>query len=129
MDLKKHIVYFLLAIFVLVRVEPVFPLLKAIPALTHNIAINITSLCTGTKTVKVLDNVKLDDQGDDNTKAAKKEGEKEAAKSVKEEVKMLLHNHADTLTFYTASNRTLFHLSLSGKVRNHVNDIFRPPLV
>ncbi|RKR80237.1 hypothetical protein BDD43_0333 [Mucilaginibacter gracilis] len=122
-------VYFLLAVFMMARVEPAFPYLKTIPKVTHNIITNLTSLCTGAQKVNILADVAIDDQDGDNNKEAEKEGEKEVAKSIKEECKMLLYNHSLDLISQASSNRTLFHLYLSGKERTHVNEVFRPPLV
>lgn len=122
-------VYFLLVAFSLARVEPVFPYLKAIPKLTRNIVANISSLCKGSEKVSILADIDLDDQDDQSNKEAEKEGEKEVAKSVKEECKMLMNDHALALVLTQSYNLTLFHLYLSGKERDHVNEVFRPPLV
>jgi len=129
MGTKKYMVYFLLFAFFMARVEPVFPYLKAVPKLTHNIITNLTSLCTGSQKVNLLTDVAIDDQDDQNNKEAEKESEKEVGKSVKEECKMLLHDHAAEIVLNQSATRTLFHLYLSGKERTHVNEVFRPPLV
>src|SRR6187402_3223021 len=102
MGIKKYMVYFLLAAFLMARVEPVFPYLKAVPKLTRNIVANITSFCKGTEKVNILADIDLDDQDDQNNKEAEKESEKEIAKSAKEECKMLMNDHALALIF-TAS--------------------------
>ncbi|MEO6524691.1 MAG: hypothetical protein ABIN91_23605 [Mucilaginibacter sp.] len=129
MSIKKYMVYFLLFAFFMARVEPVFPYLKAVPKVTHNLITNITSFCTGSDKVNLMADVAIDDQDDQNNKEAEKEGEKEFGKSVKEECKMLLHDHVAHLIFSANSIQTLFHLYQSGKERTHVNEVFRPPLV
>lgn len=129
MRTKKYMVYFLLFAFFMARVEPVFPYLKALPKVTRNLVSNITSFCTGTEKVGLLADVDLNDQGDQSNKEAEKESEKEAGKSVKEECKMLPHDHVVDLIFSANCTQTMFHLYLSGKERTHVNEVFRPPLV
>ena len=119
----------MLAVFSMARIEPVLPYFKALPKLTHNIITNLVSLYTGSEKVNILADLAIDDQDNDGNKEAEKEGEKEIGKSAKEECKMLLHDHSLTLVFNENSNRTLFHLYLSGKERTHVNEVFRPPLV
>lgn len=122
-------VYFLLAVFLMARVEPVLPYLKVVPKITHNLLTNLKAFCTGTQKVKLLADVAIDDTNDDNNKEAEKEGEKEVGKSVKEECKMLLYNYSLALADSQGTIRTQFQLYLSGKVRNHINKVFRPPLV
>lgn len=122
-------VYFLLFAFLIARVEPVFPYLKALPKVTHNLITSITSLCTGSERISLLAGIDIDDQDDQDNKEAEKESEKEAGKSVKDECKMLLHDHVTDLIFTASTIQTLFHLYLSGKERTHVNEVFRPPLV
>lgn len=122
-------VYFLLVAFLMARVEPVFPCLNALPKITCNIVANLTSIYTGADKVNILADVDLNDQDNQDSKDAEKEGEKEVGKTIKEECKMLLHDHLADLIFTASSNKTLFHLYLSGKERDHVNEVFRPPLV
>lgn len=129
MSIKKCMVYFLLFAFLMARVEPVFPYLKTLPKVTHNLVKNITSFCTGAEKVNLLADVEVNDQDDQNNKEAEKESEKEVGKSVKEECKMLLQSHVTDLIFTASTTQTLFHLYLSGKERTHVNEVFRPPLV
>lgn len=129
MGFKKYTVFFLLSIFLMARVEPVFPYLKALPQLTHNVISHLSSLCTGSAEVNILADIDIEDQDNADSKDDEKEGEKEVAKSIKEECKMLLHDYTALLIFNESSNRTLFHLFLSGKERTHVNEVFRPPLV
>jgi len=128
MGAKKYMVYFLLVAFLMARVEPVFPYLKSLPKITRNLISNITALCTGSDKVNILADVDLNDD-DQDSKDAEKEGEKEACKTIKEEFKMLLHDHTADLIFTAAINKTQFHIYLSGKARDHVNKVFRPPLV
>jgi hypothetical protein len=129
MSAKKYMVYLLLFAFLMARVEPVFPYLKAVPKVTRNLITNVTSFCTGSDKVSLLSDIDIDDQDDQNNKEAEKESEKEVGKSVKEECKMLPNDHVADLIFSANSTQTLFHLYLSGKERTHVNEVFRPPLV
>ncbi|EHQ28547.1 hypothetical protein [Mucilaginibacter paludis] len=129
MGYKKYTVFFLLSVFLMARVEPVFPYLKTLPQLTHNIISHLSALYTGSTEVNILANIDIEDQDNTDTKDDEKETEKEVTKSIKEECKMLLHDYTALLIFNQSSNRTLFHLYLSGKERTHVNEVFRPPLV
>ena len=133
MNLKKYTVFFLLAVFLIARVEPVFPYLKVLPQLTQNLVVNFTSFCTGTQPTNVLADIDIQDDDeedeDDSTKSDDKECEKEVGKSIKEECKMLLYDSIASAIFNQNTQRTLFHLYLSGKERIHTNEVFRPPLV
>ena len=117
-------VFFLLTVFLTAKVEPVLPYLKVLPQLANNL---IKSLFSGD--VKVLAGVNIEDQDDQDNKTDDKEGEKEVGKSIKEECKMLLHDDMVSILFCHSTDSTVFHLYQSGKIRTHVNAVFRPPLV
>jgi hypothetical protein len=129
MRFKKNIVYCFLAIFLIAKVEPVFPYLSQMPQLVQNLIYNMSAFYNGNEHVDVFADIEVDSSDDASSKSEEKEGEKEGAKSAKEECKMLLHSYTTALILNQSSDRTLFHLHHSGKERNHVNEVFRPPLV
>jgi hypothetical protein len=129
MQLKKGIVFLLLGVFLMAKLEPVFPYLKKIPAVTQNLVHNVTVLCKGNGQMNNMADNEPAESGSADAKDTEKEAEKEADKSVKEESKMLLKAHTFAAIFHTDANRTLFHLYVFGKTRNHIDEVFRPPLV
>jgi hypothetical protein len=129
MRLKKGIVFLLLGVFLMARMEPVFPYLKQLPKVTQALMHNVTVLCNGSGQMNSLADNDPADNDSSSTKDSEKEAEKEADKSVKEESKMLVNHHAVAAIFHTDANRTLFHLYVFGKTRNHIDEVFRPPLV
>ena len=129
MRFKKNIVFCFLAIFLIAKVEPVFPYVKQLPQLVQNLIYDMSAFYNGNAHIDVFADIEVGDMENTDSKSEEKEGEKEATKSVKEECKMLLHNHAADVVLNQSATRTLFHLYLSGKERTHVNEVFRPPLV
>jgi hypothetical protein len=129
MRIKKGIVFLLLGVFLMAKMEPVFPYLKQLPKVTHNLIRNITVLCNGNGQWNTLADNDPAEADNNAAKDAEKEAEKEADKSVKEESKIVLKQTDFAAIFHTDSNRTLFHLYVFGKTRNHIDEVFRPPLV
>lgn len=129
MRTKKGVVFLLLGVFLMAKLEPVFPYLKHIPAVTQNLIHNVTVLCNGNGQMNNLADTDPAESDSNNAKDSEKEAEKEADKSVKEESKLLFRQHNYAGIFHTDANRTLFHLYVFGKTRDHVDEIFRPPLV
>lgn len=129
MRLKRNIVFCLLAIFMIAKLEPVFPYLKQIPQFTQNLIFSMSAFYNGAEHTDVFAGIEVDGPDADDNKDGEKDAEKEASKTAKEECKVILHDYSLAVIFNANSARTLFHLYASGKERNHVNEVFRPPLV
>src|SRR5882757_997728 len=97
MRFKKHIVFCFLAIFLVAKVEPVFPYLKQLPQLVQNLIYDMSAFYNGNAHIDVFADIEVNSTDDTNNKSEEKEGEKEGTKSVKEECKMLLHNYTTVL--------------------------------
>ena len=64
----------------------------------------------------------------DDKEDAENDTEKDFGKSLIDYHKMILNNTTDVV-FQNCESKPMFHLYQSGKVRNHVNEVFRPPLI
>ncbi|MBW4888846.1 hypothetical protein KXQ82_03940 [Mucilaginibacter sp. HMF5004] len=111
------------------KVVPAFPFVKQLPQITQNLFHNFSMIYSGGEPVGLLADTNPAETETSDTKDTEKDVEKEADKSFKEECKMLPHESMISAIFNTDANRTLFHLYVFGKTRNHVDEIFRPPLV
>ena len=129
MRLKKGIAFLLIGVIMMARLQPVFPYLKQIPQIAQNLVHNVSVLYNGGKHVNLLADTNPADTDASDSKDNEKESEKEADKSFKEECKILPAPNLFTAICHTSANRTLFHLYVFGKTRNHIDEVFRPPLV
>jgi len=125
MSIKKGMVFLFVALFIAARILPVLPSLKALSGATHQL------LSHHIPVLACADQHGADqDTGDDNDDKdnADKEVEKDLSKSVIDYHNWMLNN--DMAAMYESNAvKALFHRYRPGKVRDHVNEVFRPPLV
>ena len=126
MSIKKGMAFVFIALFLLARIQPAMPSFKALSKATHQfISHNISFFACADQHSSDQDTG--DDENDDKD-SAEKDAEKDFGKSLIDYHKMILNNTV-AIVFENSSSKTLFHLYQTGKVRDHVNEVFRPPLV
>jgi hypothetical protein len=124
MALKKIIGFVLLVVFLTAKLGPLFPYLKQLPQVTKNLVANISAIITDGSPVDLLAHTEPCSAGINDDKTDEKEG----IKSSKEECEMATQLSISFASISSGSTRTLFLLYVTGKLRNHVNEVFRPPL-
>jgi len=126
MGIKKGMVYLFVALFIAARILPALSSLKALSGATHQL------LSHSIPVLVCADQHSADqdtgDNSNDDKDNAEKDMEKDFSKSVIDLHKMLLDNSL-SIVYQNNTEETLFHLYRWGKVRDHVNEVFRPPLV
>jgi len=126
MGIKKGIVYLFVALFIAARILPAIPSLKAISGATHQlISHHIQVLACADQ--HSADQDTGDDSNDDKDNIDK-DIEKDISKSFIDYHNGMLDNHMAAI-YESNAVKVLFHHYRPGKVRDHVNEVFRPPLV
>lgn len=125
MSIKKGMAFLFIALFLLARIQPAMPSFKALSSAAHQLLSNNISFFSS---ASEQDQDTGDDKDKDDKDGVEKDTEKDFGKSVIDYHKMVFDNTM-AVVFENSSSKTLFHLYQSGKVRNHVNKVFRPPLV
>lgn len=126
MGIKKGMVYLFVALFVAARILPALPSLKALSGVAHQLISHPMPVLLSADQHSA-DQDTGDDDNDDKDNADK-DFEKDFSKSVIDYHTMLLDNSL-AIVYQNNAEETLFHLYRWGKVRDHVNEVFRPPLV
>ncbi|WP_448700285.1 hypothetical protein ACFGVR_00270 [Mucilaginibacter sp. AW1-3] len=115
-----------IAAFLLARVQPALPSFKALSNATHQLLSHNLPLFVADDHAH-SDQDTGDDKNDEKDNAEKEFSEKEFSKSFIDYHKLAL-NHMAAI-YESNSVRALFHHYRPGKGRDHVNEVFRPPLV
>lgn len=120
--------FLFIALFLLARIQPALPSFKALSSAAHQLISHNISFFSAADGHSDCGQDTGDTEDNDDKDGAEKDTEKDFSKSFMDYHKMVLHNTM-AIVFENGSSKTLFHLYRSGKVRNHVNEVFRPPLV
>jgi hypothetical protein len=128
MSIKKGMAFVFIALFLLARIQPVMPSFKALSSATHQLISHNISFFSVTDEHSDSGQDTGDTEDKDSKDGAEKDTDKDFGKSLIDYHKMILNNTI-AVVFENGSKKTLFHLYRSGKVRNHINEVFRPPLV
>lgn len=116
-----------IALFLLARVQPALPSFKALSSATHQLISHHISFFSAA-CEHADPNQDTGDDKDDDKDNADKDSEKEFSKSFMDYHKIVLDNTLAVI-YENESVKALFHHYRPGKVRDHVNEVFRPPLV
>ena len=125
MGIKKGMVFLFVALFIAARILPALPSLKTLSGAAQLISHPMPVLLSADQ--HSADQDTGDDDTDDKDNVDK-DIEKDFGKSVIDYHTMLLDSSL-AIVYQNNTQETLFLLYRWGKVRDHVNEVFRPPLV
>lgn len=127
MGIKKVMAFVFIALFLLARVQPAMPSLKTLSSATHQfLSHNISFFSVADEHSDSGQDA--GDEKNDEKDNAEKDSEKEFSKSFIDYHKLVLNNNMAAI-YESNTVKALFHHYRPGKVRDHVNEVFRPPLV
>ncbi|OCX51752.1 hypothetical protein BEL04_17215 [Mucilaginibacter sp. PPCGB 2223] len=126
MGIKTGMAFLFIALFLMARVQPAMPSFKALSGATHQL-ISHDLPFFACSDQHGSDQDTGDDVNDDKDNADK-DIEKDFSKSFIDYHNIMPDNHMAAI-YESNAVKALFHHYRPGKVRDHVNEVFRPPLV